>query len=60
MEVGEMTTNWSKDMWKPGYPITHADVLEVLEMVKKAKEAADRDKWISALAAAAEKALAKK
>jgi len=36
----------------------------VLEMVKKAKEAADRDKWISALAAAAdaaaEKALAKK
>ena len=53
-------------MWKPGYPITHADVLEVLEMVKKArdadglKEAADRDKWISALAAAAEKALAKK
>ena len=59
-----MTTNWSKDMWKPGYPITHADVLEVLEMVKKAKEAADRDKWISALAAAAdaaaEKALAKK
>ena len=61
-----MTTNWFKDMWKPGYPITHADVLEVLEMVKKArdadglKEAADRDKWISALAAAAEKALAKK
>ena len=58
-----MTTNWSKDMWKPGYPITTTDVLEVMEvmeMVKKAKEAADRDKWISALAAAAEKALAKK
>ena len=50
--------------WKAGYPITTADVLEVLEMVKKAKEAIDRDKWISALAAAAdaaaEKALVKK
>ena len=55
-----MTTNWSKDMWKAGYPITTTDVLEVMEAAKKAKEAADRDKWISALAAAAEKALAKK
>ena len=51
----KMTTKW-----KPGYPITHTDVLEVLEMVKKAKEAADHDKWISALAAAAEKASTKK